>query len=139
LAVLASSIIFYSPSRLFAMFSAYPELQALAENPVTAQGLVGPNRDRATPEQPRIARQKGNHADPMHWADIEADLSLGVERLTSGGIGVEAIRAQMQGLELDEFARHQGQPLHEVEHHHERAIYKLARRLEPVSSAGGVG
>lgn len=134
---LTSAHIFYSAGRLYALFEAYPELEALAENPVTAQGLIGPDRDRPTREQPRSAKQKGTHSDPMHWADVVADLELGVSQLTSGGLGVEAMRAQMQGLELDDFAHRKGRPLDEVETVWHAAIGKLARRLEPLSTASG--
>jgi hypothetical protein len=134
---LASSHLFYSAGRIFGLLEAFEELITLAESPQTAFGLIGPHRDEPTPAVPKLAKQRGMTADPMRWADVHADVTRGVALLTSGGIGVEAIYAQMAGDDLPRFARFKGRPLDEVEHHHERAVYKLARRLEPLATASG--
>jgi hypothetical protein len=141
LAAMASTYRFYNVHRLHAMYEAYPEIRALAENPMTAAGLAGVNRDRPTPEQARLSRQRGHHADLTLWADVDADLQRGAEHLTSGGVGVAALYAQMQGIDLVDFARHRGKPEDEVRHHHDRAMAKIAHflepRLEPLATASG--
>ena len=137
-ALASTYAIFYSWGRIHALLSGWEELLALAESPVTARGLIGHDAERPTAEVPRLAKQPGHHSDPMVFADLQADLERGVALLTSGGLGVEAVRALMAGRDLPGFARSQARPLHEVEAVYAATVSKLAQRLEPQCSAGGV-
>ncbi len=126
---------FYSATRLHRLFRSWEELGCLAETPMTARGLVGQEREGATPTDPRVQRSKGSHGDALRWADIVADLERGHAQLTSGGLGVEVIHYIKQGMTVGSFAHLRGRPRAEVLTLYDAALAKISAHLDPVSSS----
>ncbi len=131
-----SGLDFYSPARVSSLLFCWQELEALAESPHSAHGLIGPDRDRPTPAVPANARQKGRHADPTFWPCIVADLQASHAHLTSGGLGPQTITACMGGLALEDIALKWSRPLDEIEGFFFGAIGKMSQLLEPHSTTG---
>ncbi len=138
--MLASTVTpFYHARRLHRLFREWEQLEALAETPMTARGLVGQEREGATPTDPKVQRQKGSHGDALRWADVIADLEQGHAGLTSGGLGVACIHYVKQGYSIGQFARLRGRPRDEIVALYESALEKLSARLDPVPSSGVQG
>ncbi len=120
----------YSPHRLLGLFSHFEELQTLAESPMTARGLIGPEREGPTPTDPKVQRMKGGHGDGLRWADVVADLEMGLDGLTSGGVGVKCLYAiKDEGVTVYEFVCRNGLDYQHVQGHCEMALDKISRRL----------
>jgi hypothetical protein len=134
--MLASTVTpFYHARRIHRLLQEWEQLEALAETPMTARGLVGQEREGATPTDPKTQRQKGSHGDALRWADIVADLERGHATLTSGGLGVEVIHYIKQGYSIGQFARLRGRPRDEIIVLYDAALAKLSARLDPVPSS----
>jgi hypothetical protein len=94
----------YTTERIERLLKLWFELEALAESPATARGLL---RARPTPEEPKVgARTKSHPGDPMRWCDTRADIERAWKALPRGeGASPHMVIAgRMQGLSFGHIA-----------------------------------
>lgn len=132
---------YYTPERIAHHLRNWGELKALVESLNTARGLSHPG---ATPEEPRIHKQRGHHGDPYRHADVRADLTKAwAVALTYNSLEWAIVLALMQGHSLPAYADAYHLPMREVEVALDKACAKMAMTLgwvepnEPAPRAPG--
>lgn len=94
---------YYTPDRIDWLLRNFAAVRAYAETPRTARQLLDPYRPGPTPTNPRSARQRGHHADPMRGADLVADIERAHQGLPAG-LGRDVVYWRQWGYSLGAIA-----------------------------------